>query len=221
MPISQDFFMYIYNLLYNRYGDLGWWPAETPFEVAVGAILTQNTSWNNVELSIQNLKKKIDLNPEELLRLDIDELKLLIKPSGFYNQKAERLKIFSKFVSVEYSGDIKYLDRFKTSDARNILLSLKGIGKETADSILLYACEHPIFVIDKYTMRMFNRVGVGWPEKYDIFQKNIMKLLPHDLNIYRHYHALIVENSKNYCRSKPICEGCPIAKICKKTILNK
>ncbi|ADR18703.1 HhH-GPD family protein [Calditerrivibrio nitroreducens DSM 19672] len=208
--------MAIYRYLFNRYGDLKWWPAESAFEVAIGAILTQNTSWRNVERSIENLKKFELLSPEKILGLDFSELANLIRPSGFYNQKAERLIIFSRFILEECNGDIKYLNKLETADARKRLLLLKGVGPETADSILLYACDHTIFVIDKYTMRMFNRVGMGWSEKYDIFQKNIMELLPHDLNIYRHYHALIVENSKNYCRSKPFCEGCPIAKICKK-----
>jgi endonuclease-3 related protein len=216
MNINQEFFIKIFNTLFDRYGDLKWWPAESPFEVAIGAILTQNTTWANVQKSIKNLKNRITLLPEMILSLSVDELKELIRPSGFYNQKAERLIIFSRFVSDVLNGDIRNIDNINTTSARGMLLKVKGIGEETADSILLYASNHPIFVVDKYTMRMFNRIGVGWEEKYNIFQKNIMEYTPKDLYLYRHYHALIVENSKNHCKARPICINCPIEKICMK-----
>lgn len=219
MGFNQAFFLKIYNFLYEKYGNLKWWPAETPFEVVIGAILTQNTSWNNVEKSIDNLKKYNLIEPHKIVSLEDSLLKDLIKPSGFFNQKSVRLKIISKFIIEKCFGDIKYLNNFDTESARNMLLAVKGVGFETADSILLYACDHPIFVIDKYTMRMFNRIGLNWVEKYDIFQKGFMENIPQNLEFYRNYHALIVENSKNHCKVKPECDNCPIEKICNKRIM--
>ncbi len=219
MRFNQEFFLYVYNLLFEKYGDMKWWPAETPFEVVIGAILTQNTSWNNVEKSIENLKKFNLIEPHKIVSSDDSFLKELIKPSGFFNQKVERLKIISKFIIEKCNGDIRYLNNLNTTTARKELLFLKGVGFETADSILLYACDHPIFVIDKYTMRMFKRIGLDWKEKYEIFQKGVMENTPKDLQLYRNYHALIVENSKKHCKIKVDCSGCPLEKICNKNIM--
>lgn len=216
MEHNQDFFLKIYKILNERYGDQNWWPAETPFEVVIGAILTQNTNWNNVEKSIKNLKTEISLNPQNILSIGDERLKYLIKPSGFYNQKSERLKIISSFIINQLDGDIKNIRKYTLPDSRRMMLSLKGVGEETADSILLYAADLPSFVIDKYTMRMFGRLGIAENQKYKDYYEMFMKNLPHDVDIFKQYHALIVENSKIFCKKKAACKGCPLENTCLK-----
>jgi len=208
----------LYSLLLKAYGKQNWWPAETPFEVCVGAILTQNTAWKNVERAIGNLKRENLLSPEAIAKLDIARLKELIKPAGFYNQKAERLKLFSKFI-IE-SGGLEKLKRVPKEELRKMLLKLKGIGNETADSILLYAFEKPSFVVDAYTKRLLFRLGIT--EKEDesymkvktLFEKEILPI-KRNVHIYNEFHALIVEHSKVHCRKKPNCKGCPLAHLCR------
>ncbi|MCX8083309.1 MAG: endonuclease III domain-containing protein [Calditerrivibrio sp.] len=219
MEINQEYLIKIYSLLYKRYGDMKWWPAETPFEVAVGAVLTQNTTWKNVEKAISNLKCEDCLNPVCLVGLENDKLKELIKPAGFFNQKSERLKRLAEFVLEVCYGDIRYLLGLTLQEAREQLLNIKGVGFETADSILLYAVGHPIFVIDKYTMRMFKRIGVVLTEKYELFQRMFMENLPKDTELFKNYHAVIVENVKRFCKVKPDCTYCPLETICEKNII--
>ncbi|SNR82534.1 endonuclease III domain-containing protein [Desulfurobacterium atlanticum] len=208
-------FLNVYEVLFKFFGPQNWWPADDRFEVCVGAILTQNTSWSNVEKAIRNLKVHGYLSPERILELDSDILKSLIRPAGFYNQKAERLKIFSRFLLE--SGGFESLSKLSNYSLRETLLSLKGIGKETADSILLYAFSKPIFVVDAYTKRLFYRLGLIDSEKidYDKLRKIIEGNIPADITIYNEFHALIVRECKEFCRKKPVCENCPIVRMCR------
>lgn len=203
----------IYLKLLHHFGKQNWWPAETPFEVIVGAILTQNTAWKNVEKSINTLKENRLLSPERLIALSENELAKYIKSSGFYNLKAKRLKNFLFFFQT-YSFS---LDKLKNEpDLREKLLNIKGIGKETADSIILYALGMPIFVVDAYTKRIFYRLGFLNSEdaSYDSVQALFHSSLPTDSTIFNEYHALIVELAKNHCKKKPVCRGCPVMQAC-------
>ena len=191
----------IYNRLYAHFGPRHWWPAQTPFEVMVGAILTQNTAWSNVEKAIRNLKKERALTPGKIRKIPQEKLATLIRPSGFYNEKAKKLKEFVKFLkpNAEYS--------------REELLNIKGIGKETADSILLYAFNKPAFVVDAYTKRIFSRhYFLGKNADYDEIQRFFTGNLPNKTKLFNEYHALIVELGKNYCKkNSPICKICPLS----------
>ncbi|WP_456472450.1 endonuclease [Methanocaldococcus sp.] len=208
--------MDIYYRLLNAYGYQNWWPAETRYEVVVGAILTQNTSWKNVERAIKNLKDKDLLKEERILNLGLDELKSLIKPAGFYNIKAERLKEVTKFIVNNY-GDTNNmaLSKEPTEILRRKLLSVKGVGKETADSILLYALDRKNFVVDNYTKRLFNRLGLISEKDYDKIKKFFESNILNDLEVYKEYHALIVEHCKRVCKKKPKCERCILNNICR------
>lgn len=201
----------IYNTLYEHYGPQGWWPAETPFEMMMGSILVQNTSWRNVDKAIANLKPF--LKPEAIDNLSIDELAQLIRPSGFFNIKATRIKSFMEwFKTNDY--DIELIKKADRHQLRIELLSIKGIGPETADVILLYAFETPIFVVDAYARRIFYRLGYNMPESYDTFRKRVEKELPGDLVLYNEFHALVVEHAKEHCKATPICTGCPLFGFC-------
>lgn len=203
----------IYLKLLHHFGRQNWWPAETPFEVIVGAILTQNTAWKNVEKSINILKENRLLSPERLVAMSDNELAEYIKSSGFYNLKAKRLKNFLFFFQTYKFS----LDKLKKEPAiREKLLNIKGIGKETADSIILYALELPIFVVDAYTKRVFYRLGFLESEdvSYDSVQDLFHSSLPMDNKFFNEYHALIVELAKNYCKKNPVCKGCPVTKDC-------
>ena len=204
-------------MLYKRYGDRNWWPANDEFEMMTGAILTQNTNWRNVEKAIENFNG--NLSPDFILSINLDELIDLIRPSGFYNQKAKRLIYLASWFK-SYKYDVENIKKLDSNLLRKELLSIKGIGKETADSILLYAFEKPYFVIDKYTRRMFERVGYLLPKDYDDFRFMIQDQIKEDVNLYNQFHALIVENSKNHCLSIPNCIDCPIDKLCKYNIDN-
>ncbi|MEK7237884.1 MAG: endonuclease III domain-containing protein [Nitrospirota bacterium] len=204
----------IYRNLYNAFGPQRWWPGETPFETAVGAILTQNTNWGNVEKAINNLKKQKSLNAKTLHNMADKKLALLIKPAGYYNIKTKRLKKFLDFFTNYYKGSI---EKMKTEDKealREKLLNINGIGPETADSILLYALEKPIFVIDAYTKRALVRHGIvsegsTYHEMQEIFHKN----LPQDTTLFNEFHALFVKLGKDFCKTKPRCEACPLKGI--------
>lgn len=208
----KDFLLKIYNLLYDEYGSQGWWPAEDWFEVIVGAILTQNTSWKNVERAISNLRNNRVLKPEKLYALPLEQLAALIKPAGFYNLKAQRLKNMLKFLK-QYDFDFMKLS---SNITREVLLEIKGVGKETADSILLYAFNVPVFVVDNYTKRIFQRLGVlSNKDDYDSIQK-LFYIIPPDLQMYKEYHALIVKHAKNMCtKHKPSCDQCALENFCK------
>jgi endonuclease-3 related protein len=206
--------MQIYKKLYGAYGPRDWWPGETSFEVMVGAILTQNTSWRNVEKAIQKLKEKGVLNPKGIHRLRKSELAPLIKSSGYYRIKGDRLKSFVDFLFEEYNGNIKRMGKERLGEVREKLLGVNGIGPETADSILLYGLKKPIFVVDAYTKRILSRHGViSEKASYDEVQKLFMEHLPLDEKLFNEYHALLVYLGKTMCKKIPKCELCPIKSI--------
>jgi len=207
----------IYESLHAEFGPRHWWPAAMPFEVMVGAVLTQNTSWTNVEKAILNLKKHRSLAPKALDKISRRKLAGLIRPSGYYNIKAKRLKSFVNFFISQFRGDIAFMRRENLKTLRDKLISVHGIGPETRDSILLYALNKPIFVIDAYTKRIFHRLGMtGKDAAYDELQDIFMTTLPRDVKLYNEYHALIVQLGKDICRKKPKCNLCPVNKLCEK-----
>ncbi|MEK6728670.1 MAG: endonuclease III domain-containing protein [Planctomycetota bacterium] len=201
----------MYQKMLDALGPMQWWPGETPFEVIIGAILTQNTNWTNVEKAIKNLKMAGKLYPHEIHQLSEEELAQLIRPSGFFNVKAKRVKTFINWLFSHYEGDLAYLFDRGLPALREELLSIKGIGPETADSILLYAGNLPTFVVDAYTYRIFSRHGLipeesSYDEMKDFFEEN----LPQDVQLYNEYHALLVNIGKRYCKPKQSCEQCPL-----------
>ncbi|MBI4439030.1 endonuclease III domain-containing protein [Candidatus Woesearchaeota archaeon] len=205
-----------YHLLRRRYGKQSWWPTTTdnrPFEVMVGAILTQNTSWRNVEKAIGSLAAQGLIDPQRMASAQKEKLAEAIRPSGYYNQKAERLQLLARHV-IQNRG-AKAMKKKPLSQLREELLSIKGIGHETADSILLYALNKPAFVIDTYTRRIFTRLGLCRPESgYHELQELITRHLPVSTQLYSEYHALIVQLGKEHCRKKPECKGCPLQTNC-------
>jgi len=203
--------MEMVDLLLSHFGPQHWWPGETPLEVMVGAILTQNTNWNNVEKAIQNLKRKGLLSVHGLHSVTVQQLAEEIRPAGYFNIKSKRLKNLIHFLVECYEGKMTLFLEDRTETLRNGLLSVKGIGPETADSILLYAVKRPLFVVDNYTYRILNRHGlVDDPVSYDDLQDLFMSNLPHDPQLFNEFHALIVCTGKNYCRKKPLCHPCPL-----------
>lgn len=205
----------IYDLLYERFGPMHWWPGDSPLEIIIGAILTQNTNWANVEKAVQNLKAKGCLNIKKLTEISEKSLARLIKPSGYYNIKAHRLKNFMQFLNTCYNGSLDRMFKTKTHKLRQELLSVNGIGPETADSILLYAGNKKVFVVDGYTKRIFVRHGflktdADYAQGQALFTKN----LEPDIRLFNEFHALLVELGKNICRPKqPLCNVCPIRRL--------
>lgn len=210
----QQLLMSIYRKLYQAYGPRHWWPGETPFEVMVGAILTQNTSWKNVEKAIQKLKENGSLNPNGIHRLKEGPLASLIRSSGYYRIKAKRLKAFVGFLFEEYGGDVNKMKRRRLMELREELLGVNGIGPETADSILLYGLQKPIFVVDAYTRRILSWHGIV-PENasYEAIQNLFMDHLPHNQRLFNEYHALLVHLGKTVCKKIPGCGICPLKGI--------
>ncbi len=205
----------IFKTLLNRYGHRHWWPGETAFEVCVGAILTQNTNWSNVEKAIENLKKAGLLTVEGFSGITKDELALMIRPAGYFNVKAQRLLDFVNFLKNKHNNNIDLLFANRWQETRNELLSVRGIGPETADSILLYAGNKPSFVVDAYTRRIFSRLGlVEEGICYDDLRIFFMERLPQDTTLFNEYHALIVQLGKENCRSKPRCSDCCLLNCC-------
>jgi len=199
----------IYEALYAHFGPQHWWPADGSFEVIVGAILTQNTSWRNVEKAIANLKGAEALSPEKMAALSPKELAVLIRPSGYYRRKAERLLHFLSYFKDQYAFDLQTMLRQPMAKIRTELLRVKGIGPETADSILLYAGGYPIFVVDTYTKRIFSRHGLAREGcNYGELQDLFMKALPRDVRLFNEYHALLVRLGKSRCLGIPRCHGC-------------
>lgn len=218
----KDLLKKVYNRLYKAYGPSGWWPGETPFEVMVGAILTQNTAWSNVEKAIANLKNENLLTPKRLNEIGISKLAQLIRPAGYFNIKAKRLKSFLNFLFKEYGGDLRLMKQHSLNTLRHRLLTVNGIGPETCDSILLYALEKPIFVIDAYTRRIFSRCGlVDGDISYERLQSIFMENLASDTKLYNEYHALIVQHGKEICKKNPNCNLCVINELCKKKGVDK
>jgi len=203
----------VYELLLKHYGKQEWWPADSTFEMMVGAILTQNTSWRNVEKAIANLKAADMLDCETIAGSDLTQLAECIRPSGSYLQKARYLQQFARFYCQHEQR--RGLARWPTSSLRVRLLDLYGIGPETADSMLLYGLERCIFVVDAYTKRLFSRLGHFAPElKYENVQQYFTQRLPESLPLYQEFHALIVEQAKHYCKTKPDCDPCPLRDHC-------
>ena len=230
----------IYNILLKKYGSQGWWPVyslrnskdrdergyyfsnmelrncksllpASQFEIAIGAVLTQNTAWLNVEKALANLINHHLIDPEIIMNIDQDELSALVRPSGYHNQKAKKLKIIAQFLS-----DGKFLEG-KNIPGRDELFQLWGIGNETADSILLYAFNIPVFVVDAYTTRLFGRLGIlRGREKYEDIAKIFTNNLKIDSGVYQQYHALIVQHVQEYCKKIPNCDGCVLESLCKK-----
>ncbi|MFN7181594.1 MAG: endonuclease III domain-containing protein [Planctomycetota bacterium] len=203
-----------YLTLYKKFGTQKWWPAQSRFEIIIGAILTQNTSWNNAKKAIENLKRNRLLKPEKMFSLDIEKLKQFIQPAGFFNQKATTIKNFVMFLFSTYKGNIPSMLNEDMYILREKLLQIKGIGKETADSIILYACEKPVFVVDKYTRRIFFRHKIINDEnvKYEQLQEIIQASIPTSVKIYNEYHALLVRTGKNWCKKIARCDTCPLNK---------
>lgn len=205
----------IFSRLLDHYGARHWWPAETPFEVCVGAILTQNTNWGNVEKAIANLKREGLLCPGRLLAVSTELLAEVIRPAGYYNIKSLRLKDFVGWLFERFAGRLERMFDGSWENLRKELLKVRGIGPETCDSILLYAGNKPTFVVDAYTARLFTRLGLlhGTPG-YEEIRGLFMTALAADPQLYNEYHALIVHHCKDHCRKKPICRGCPLIDIC-------
>lgn len=202
----------IYKRLYKAFGPQYWWPGETPLEVAVGAILTQNTNWGNVEKAISNLKAAKALTARKLHEMPINELAQLIRPAGYFNIKAKRLRAFMDFLMNEYSGNMENMREDDMQTLRERLLLVNGIGPETADSILLYALDKPVFVIDAYTKRVLSRHDIMEHHRsYDDFQGLFHSSLKRDIRLFNEYHALFVRTGKTFCRPRPECEGCPLS----------
>jgi endonuclease-3 related protein len=206
----------VFDRLYGYYGPQGWWPGDTRIEICVGAILTQNTSWQNVERAICALKGAGLLSMEGLVRVDPDQLAQLIRPAGYYNLKSKRLKSFLDWIGKNFDGSFERMFAGEWQMLRNELLKCNGIGPETCDSILLYAGGKPTFVVDSYTRRLFYRLGflpedAGYDQTRDLF----MEQLPPDSQLYNEYHALIVAHCKQFCTKKTACQGCLFLDACK------
>ena len=206
--------MKIYKRLYKAYGPRHWWPGETPFEVMVGAILTQNTSWRNVEKAIQNLKVRKVLHARGIHQLKRSQLASLIRPSGYFRIKADRLKAFVNFLFENYKGNVGKMRKERLTILRQRLLDIKGIGPETADSILLYGLKKPIFVVDAYTKRILSRHGIlSERASYEEVQRLFMDYLPQDGRLFNEFHALLVHLGKSLCKKTPRCNLCPLKGI--------
>ena len=225
----------LYTLLLDHFGAQNWWPVDTEYhqkhgsdprvEVMIGAILTQNTAWTNVEKALTNLKRHQALTLQNIVAMNEDTLKTLIQPSGFFNQKARRLKVFSSYVHDNYQANLETFFTRDLHEIRKELLSLNGIGPETADSILLYAGNHLVFVVDAYTKRICKRIPLGvknntYEEIQRFFEQKLQKTSSKKqlVCVYKELHALIVELAKNYCRKKPWCDTCPLTILCQKSL---
>lgn len=201
----------IYELLFDAFGPQKWWPGDTPFEIIAGAVLAQNTNWINVEKAIANLKSAEILNPQGLRDIALPRLAELIRPAGYYNLKSRRLKNLVNWLFEDYEGEVENLRSVYTDRLRTELLSVKGVGCETADSILLYALDRPIFVVDAYTARIAIRHGLieqdaGYEQLRELFESN----LPEGVPLFNEYHALLVRAGKEFCKPKARCAGCPL-----------
>jgi len=211
-PAHSGHLLRYYDAMYAAIGPMGWWPAKAPFEVIVGAILTQSTAWGNVELAIENLRTAKMLTPSAMLRVRTSRLAAWIRPSGYFRQKARKLKEFVRFLYTNYQGSLTRMFRTPTGELREKLLAVYGIGPETADSILLYAGNHPVFVVDAYTHRIFGRHGVtDGKAEYEKVRALIEGSIPREPKLFNEFHALIVNTGKNWCRkSVARCEECPL-----------
>jgi endonuclease-3 related protein len=199
--------------LLSAYGPQHWWPGDSPFDVMVGAVLTQNTAWTNVERGLQRLCDRIPLEAEAILSLSADELADCLRPVGYFNVKAQRLQAFcSAYLA---AGGLNGLSRMETRELRRLLLAIHGVGPETADDMLLYAFERPVFVVDAYTRRVFQRLGMlDGTESYESIRHGFEDALGPDAALFNEYHALIVRHGKDFCRTKPRCGECCLQESC-------
>lgn len=210
--------MRLYDTLYERFGPQGWWPAKSPFEVVVGAILTQSVAWQNVEKAIAGLERQGLLSPAALRAAPEALLADLCRPAGYYNAKARKLKAFVEFLCAVHGGSLDSLFAQPLEEARAQLLGVYGVGPETADSILLYAGGLPTFVIDAYTRRILNRLGICGDASYEELRRLFMDHLPPEPALYNEYHALLVALGKDFCRKRrPRCGQCPLGADCPAT----
>jgi endonuclease-3 related protein len=202
----------VYDRLFAAYGPQAWWPGETPFEVMIGAVLTQNTSWKNVERAIANLRAADLVDPDRLYRVPLEELEELIRPAGYFRVKARRLHNLLALLVEQFVGSLEAMFRAGLHPSRERLLEVSGIGPETADSILLYAAGLPTFVVDAYTHRVFARHGwIDWESDYHQIKDHFESRLPEDTAMFNEYHALLVRVGKEHCRKRaPLCRGCPL-----------
>ena len=200
-----------YGLMSAHHGKTHWWPGDTPFEICIGAILTQNTAWTNVEKAIINLKREKLLAPRALLAADTETVESALRPSGYFRQKAVRVRLFCQHLVDHYGGSVARMAKRPLAELRPELLALNGIGPETADDILLYACGRPVFVVDAYTRRIFSRHGlVPGDIKYEALRAFFEENLVGDVDYFKEYHGLIVWTGKDYCKTRPNCAGCPL-----------
>jgi len=200
-----------YRRLRRHNGPLGWWPGETPFEIAAGAILTQNTAWTNVEKAIAALQQAGLLSAAGIRSAPPGRLAALIRPAGYFRQKTRKLKCFVRFLDERYAGSLRRMAAAPTDRLRQELLNVWGVGPETADSILLYACGHPVFVVDAYTQRVTSRhAWIHARATYDQLQDLFVRCCPKDTDLYNDYHAQLVWVGKHHCRTTPRCEDCPL-----------
>ena len=209
-PPVQD----IYNRLFATWGPRGWWPAQSPLEMMVGAILTQNTAWTNVEKAIGRLRDARALRLDRLHKAPLPVVAEWIRPAGYFNVKALRLRALTTLIMDQYGGRLSRMFEENPEKLRHILLDVHGVGPETADSIVLYAAGHPVFVVDAYTRRFLVRHGwLRGDETYDDVASRFTRALPPDPKLYNEFHALVVELGKNYCRAKPNCASCPLRSL--------
>lgn len=214
-PPLSDRLGEVYERLYEAYGPQRWWPGDSPFEVIVGAVLTQSAAWTNVEKALASLKAAGALTPEGMERLSEAELARLVRPAGYFNAKARKLKEFLATLRKAYGGDLDRMLAAPAGELRERLLATHGIGPETADSVLLYAAGRSAFVVDAYARRLLGRLGVE-PQRdsYEAWQRMFEGALEPDAALFNEYHALIVRHGKERCRRKPLCEGCPLLMLC-------
>jgi endonuclease-3 related protein len=204
----------VYDRLSQAFGPQHWWPAESPFEVLVGAVLVQNTAWENVRKAIDNLKREALLDPRSLYGLSMEELGELIRPAGYFRVKAKRLHNVLALLVDRYEGSIEQMFETGLAELREELLGVNGVGPETADSILLYAGNMPTFVVDAYTHRVLARHGwIDFEAGYYDLKDHFESSLPQDAAMYNEYHALLVAVGKKHCRKTPVCEACPLAEL--------
>ena len=213
---SQKKYRQIFDVMYNNYGPQHWWPGDTPFEIMLGAVLTQNTSWTNVEKAIKALKTNGALDPKIIATTKHEELAAWLTPVGYFNVKSTRLQSYCNWYLD--SGGFEQLNTYDTIELRKALLSVNGVGPETADDILLYAFTRPIFVIDAYTRRLFSRLGyINGDEKYETLRADFENKLSNQadkIQLFNEYHGLIVHHAKYFCKTKPICDECCLRNHC-------
>lgn len=216
MPIKlseMEKHLAVSELLSKRYGDLRWWPADSDDEVIIGAVLTQNTSWKNVDKSLSSLRNAGLLSLSTLNATSLQDISNMIRSSGFYNQKSATLKQLASRILGEFGS----LDNMKSAGDETLtefLLSLRGVGNETMESIMLYVLSRPVFVVDKYSERIFRRVGVKYSGNRDELKSIVERSLSNDLSKLKNYHAMLVQLAKDHCRKVPVCKQCPLSEIC-------